>query len=85
MVRFCSFVYHLQCFTDGIFLFGFVLTTDLFSTLRKVFPLEVLQELLWMHTSECGCAIQDYIKLWAENNYFMYTVNRNYGSFDSLD
>lgn len=66
---------------NGIFLFSFVLTIDLFSTLRKIFPFEVLQELTFVDA--CGYAIQDYIKLWAANNYFMYTINRNYGSFDS--
>lgn len=48
MIRFCSFVYHLQFLADGIFLFSFVLTIDLFSMFRKVFPFEVLQELTFV-------------------------------------
>lgn len=55
MIRFCSFVYDLQFLTDGIFLFSFVLTIDLFSTLRKVFPFEVffLVEVVYF----CGCIL----------------------------
>lgn len=71
MIRFWSIVYHLQFLTDGMFSFSVVLTIDLFSTLRKIFPFEVLQKPTFVDA--CGYAIQDYIKLWAPKNMKVLT------------